>query len=76
MVNNINFRSRNTLPFLIIQDGFVVYASQVFCRLHEIDSHIFGSSKIPMEEVFDNNELSFDFSLPNQKSLKQLIKKR
>jgi hypothetical protein len=72
----VNTKSRSTLPFLIIQNDFVVYASQVFCRLHNIDNHIFESSKIPVSEVFEKDDLSICRSSQNQDSLKQQLKKR
>jgi hypothetical protein len=72
----VNTKTRSTLPFLIIQNEFVVYASQVFCRLHNIDNHIFGSSKIPVSEVFEKDDLNICKSSQNQESFKQQLKKR
>jgi hypothetical protein len=76
MSGHINIKSRSTLPFLIIQNEFVVYASQVFCRLHNIDNHIFGSSTIPVSEVFEMDDLKIYKNSENQDSPKQQFKKR
>ena len=75
MNKQFNTKVRNTLPFLIIQDDIVVYASQVFCRSYNIDNHVFGSSRIPIHEVFEGNDIQISSCFHDQDVLKQQFKK-
>jgi hypothetical protein len=64
-----NNNNRITLPFLIIQDDFIVYASKTFCRLHHIDNHVFEPPGVHVGEVFDSPDLNMVKGSQNQFAL-------
>jgi hypothetical protein len=67
---------KEILPFVVIREGTIVYASQIFCKQQNIENLKLSEIKIPVTEVFktDITELT-KFSLFDMDN-KQISKKK
>lgn len=57
-----SIKNKITLPFLILQAGYVVYVSQVFYKIYSVNKLQSGATKIPINDIF--NEIGLNIQLP------------
>lgn len=57
-----SIKNKITLPFLIVQEGIVVYVSQVFCKVYHLNRLQIGAIKTPINEFLNN--IGLNIQLP------------
>ncbi len=67
---------KKVLPFVVIREGTIVYASQIFCKQQNIENLKLSEIKIPVNEIFKTDIFELTkFSLFDMDN-KQISKKK
>jgi hypothetical protein len=70
-------KNKDILPFVIIQEEYIVYASQIFCKQHNIENiKLGGESKLPINKFFISEISEITDLLTLDKHEQKIIKKK